>query len=79
MTADQIYDIRELPDSSQTSRGRKYRTHLYYVAQAAIWTSNVYLVLRALAVLLGPLRWQAWVMFLVEAMFIRECINRKDT
>ncbi|EPS25706.1 putative cellulose synthase [Penicillium oxalicum 114-2] len=76
MTADQIYDIRELPDSSQTSRGRKYRTHLYYVAQAAIWTSNVYLVLRALAVLLGPLRWQAWVMFLVEAMFIH--LSRKD-
>ncbi|KAF7714100.1 Cellulose synthase (UDP-forming) [Penicillium ucsense] len=76
MAADLIYDIRDLPDSSQASRGQKYRAHLYHVARLAIWTSNVYLTIRGLAVLLGPHQWQTWMMFLVEAIFIH--LSRKD-
>lgn len=75
MAADQIYDIRELPEDPRIRSGHKYRNYLSYVAQSAIWIGNVYVGLRLLAILLSPQTWQVWVMFLVEAVFIRECRN----
>lgn len=76
MAADQIYDIRELPEDPQIRSGRRYRSYLSYVAQSAIWIGNIYVALRLLAILLSPQTWQVWVMFLVEAVFIRECRHR---
>ncbi|OOQ84387.1 cellulose synthase [Penicillium brasilianum] len=76
MAADQIYDIRELPEDPQIRSGRRYRNSLSYVAQSAIWIGNIYVALRLLAILLSPQTWQVWVMFLVEAVFVH--LSRKD-
>lgn len=72
MAADQIYKIRELSDQPRTRSGHRYRNHLTYVAQLAIWIGNIYVVIRVLAILLSPQIWQNWAMFLVEAVFLRE-------
>lgn len=72
MAANQIFEIQELSDESRTRSGHRYRNHLTYVAQLAIWIGNVYVVIRVLAILLSPQKWQKWAMFLVEAVFIRE-------
>jgi hypothetical protein len=72
MAADQTYEIRELSDESRTRSGHRYRNHLTYVAQLAIWIGNIYVVIRVLAILLSPQKWQNWAMFLVEAVFICE-------
>jgi hypothetical protein len=73
MAADQIYDIRERSQDPRILSRQKYRNSLYYVAQSAIWIGNAYVVLRILSILLSPQKWQMWAMFLVEAVFIREC------
>lgn len=73
MAADQIYDIRELPQDPRILSRQKYRNYLYCVAQSAILIGNAYVVLRIMSILLSPQTWQTWAMFLVEAVFIREC------
>lgn len=73
MAANQIYDIRELPEDPRILSGKKYRNYLVCVAYLAIWIGNFYVGLRFCAILLSPQTWQLWVMFLVESVFIREC------
>jgi hypothetical protein len=73
MAADQIYDIRELPQDPRILSRQKYRNYLHYVAQSAIWIGNTYVALRISSILLSPQTWQMWAMLLVEAVFIREC------
>jgi hypothetical protein len=73
MAADQIYDIRELPEEPRIPSGQKYRNCLVYVAHLSIWIGNIYVAFRLLTILLSPQTWQMWAMFLVEGVFIREC------
>ncbi|KAJ5166800.1 uncharacterized protein N7482_005581 [Penicillium canariense] len=74
MAADQTYDIREFPHDPQILSGQRYRNHLYYVAQLAIWLGNLYFVVRFLAVLFSAHTWQMWLMLLVEAIFLHQLL-----
>ena len=70
------YEICELPEDERVLSGRKYRTHLYYVAQSAIWIGCLYFVVRFVALVSSPTQtWQMWAMFLVELVFAGRCCD----
>ncbi|KAJ5682237.1 hypothetical protein N7462_005402 [Penicillium macrosclerotiorum] len=67
-----VYNIREVPQDQRILSGQKYRKQLYYVAQAAVWTSYLYIALRLLALILSisDNTFQIWAMALTECFFI---------
>ncbi|KAJ5908128.1 glycosyl transferase [Penicillium taxi] len=68
--AESIYDIRELPPDQRILAGQTYRNRLYYIAQAAVWTTYLYFTIRLLLLLTAQSQtWQTWAMLFVEAIF----------
>ncbi|KAF7155390.1 hypothetical protein CNMCM5623_007461 [Aspergillus felis] len=66
------YDIRELPPDDRVRFSLKYRTALYSISKAAIWTFHLYFLVRLFLVITAPQQtWQIWLMLLVEYIFAR--------
>ena len=73
MISEYVGEIEELPPDSRMRSGQRYRKYLYHTARAAIWTANVYYLVRLLTILLEPQQsWQMWLMLAVEAIFGRK-------
>lgn len=69
--------IVELPQNPQIFLGQRYRNCLHNVAQAAKWTSLIYIGIRFFLMWSTSERtWAMWMMFLLEAFFIH--LNRKE-
>ncbi|KKK15240.1 hypothetical protein P175DRAFT_0496768 [Aspergillus ochraceoroseus IBT 24754] len=66
------YEIQELQPTQQMLAGLRYRKSLHFVAQAAVWTTDIYFLLRVGVVVtsLGQ-TWQMWLMIMVEWIFAR--------
>ncbi|KAF7590990.1 hypothetical protein BBP40_002184 [Aspergillus hancockii] len=72
MTPEYVGGIEELPADARVRSGQRYRKSLYYVARVAIWTTNVYFLIRALLIWSAPKSsWQMWLMLVVEGLFTR--------
>ncbi|KAJ5524715.1 nucleotide-diphospho-sugar transferase [Penicillium frequentans] len=70
MTSNGTYKISELPPDQRALSGHRYKKHLYYVAQAAIWIGYLYFAVRLFAILSSPSQtWQMWTMLAVELAF----------
>ncbi|KAJ5947460.1 nucleotide-diphospho-sugar transferase [Penicillium verhagenii] len=70
MASNGTYQFSELPPDQRVLSDQRYRTHLYYAAQFAVWVGHLYFVVRLVAILSSPSQtWQAWMMFAVELMF----------
>ncbi|PWY79176.1 glycosyl transferase [Aspergillus heteromorphus CBS 117.55] len=64
-----VYDIQELPPDRRMLCGRQHRRGLYAVAQAAIWSFNLYFVVRLTLCFSSPNpSWRIWATLLVEAV-----------
>lgn len=73
MISEYVGDIEELPPDARIRSGQRYRKYLYHTARAAIWTANVYYLVRILMILLDAQQsWQMWLMLAVEAIFGRK-------
>lgn len=72
MTSKYASEIEELPPDSRILSGQRYRKHLYWTAQVAIWTANFYYLVRLLLILTESQRsWRMWLMLAVEGVFGR--------
>jgi hypothetical protein len=73
MTPEYAGEVEELPPDSRMLSGQRYRKYLYYVAYAAIWTTNIYFFIRSLLILSAPnSSWRMWLMLVVEGLFTRK-------
>ncbi|RAL08717.1 glycosyltransferase family 2 protein [Aspergillus homomorphus CBS 101889] len=71
------FNIQELPPDPRIVAGLRYRGALYYVAQAAIHTFQVYFVLRLVLLLTSPAQtWQMWLTLAIEGIFA--LLSRQD-
>lgn len=74
MTVVHGYDVLELPQDRRILRGLQYSNPLSYAAKAALWSGYLYVSVRFLSIAFAPSwRWQVWVMFVVENVFLCEC------
>ncbi|PYH89206.1 glycosyl transferase [Aspergillus ellipticus CBS 707.79] len=77
MSAERIYEIQELPADCRILSGQQHRRALYAVAHAALWTCNLYFVVRlALCFSHRHSHWRIWGTLLVEA--ILAYMSRRD-
>ncbi|PYI09271.1 glycosyl transferase [Aspergillus sclerotiicarbonarius CBS 121057] len=72
-----MYNIQELLPDQRIVAAQRHRRVLYYVALAAIWTFNLYFVVRlVLCFSAADQNWRIWVTLLVEAILAD--VSRRD-
>ncbi|KOS48487.1 hypothetical protein ACN38_g539 [Penicillium nordicum] len=78
MFPDNVYDVEELSPDDRILFAQKYREYLRRIAQAAIWTTCIYFVVRLFFTLTTPDRtWKMWVMLGIEGLFGHISLNRQ--
>lgn len=78
MFPDNVYDVEELSPDDRILFAQKYREYLRRIAQAAIWTTCIYFVVRLFFTLTTPDRtWKMWVMLGIEGLFGRKLSSNK--